>query len=45
MYVIDMATEPINVGGIIYRMDGSQSVNYMYRSIHDFVKSFEPIST
>ena len=25
-------------------MDGSQSVNYMYRSIHDFVKTFEPIS-
>jgi hypothetical protein len=44
MYVIDMATDPIDVGGIIYRMDGSPSVNYMYRSIHDFVKTFEPIS-
>lgn len=39
-----MATDTIDVGGIIYRMDGSPSVNYMYRSIHDFVKTFEPIS-
>jgi len=39
-----MATTPIDVGGIIYRMDGSQSVNYMYRSIYDFVKTFEPTS-
>ena len=37
-----MATTPIDVGGIIYRMDGSQSVNYMYRSKYDFVKTFEP---
>jgi hypothetical protein len=39
-----MATDTIDVGGIIYRMDGTPSVNYMYRSIDDFVKTFEPIS-
>ena len=36
---------PLNVAGIIYRMDGSPSVNYMYRSVDDFTKTFEPVAT
>ena len=40
-----MATDTIDVGGIIYRMDGTPSVNYMYRGIDDFAKTFNPIST
>ena len=35
---------PLNVAGIIYRMDGSPRVNYMYRSEDDFTKTFEPVA-